>query len=332
MKNIASLAQLSIFVRIAELRSLSAAARELGISPSAVSKSLAQLEEYLGVLLVKRTTRSLTLTDGGRIIFERANNILADLEVTLDAARQSQAPQGNLRLTCSMAFGSTQLTSLVGRYLERHPKTSVSLALEDKLTNLVDDNFDLAIRITANEDANYAARKLASIRWVYCAAPAYLETHPPIRAPRELVRHRCLVYPMMTADGTWTFLGEGDLQHVPVRPAFECNSSLGLREAAIRGHGVACLPTYLVADDIVRGDLRLVIPEFRSAIGHTLYAMYYRSKYANGLIRNFIDYIVGEIGETPPWDRALRDAVGMAWADERGFSHQPACPPITNAA
>lgn len=333
MKNIASLAQLSIFVRIAELRSLSAAARELGISPSAVSKSLAQLEEYLGVLLVKRTTRSLTLTDGGRIIFERANNILADLEVTLDAARQSQAPQGHLRLTCSMAFGSTQLTRLVGRYLECHPNTRASVALEDKLNNLVEDNFDLAIRITASTDANYAARKLASIRWVYCAAPAYLDGHPPIRSPHELIRHRCLVYPVMTVDGTWTFLGGGTLQRVPVRPALECNSSLGLREAAIRGHGVACLPTYLVADDIVRGELQLVVPEYRSAISHTLYAMYYRSKYANGLVRNFIDYIVGEIGDTPPWDRALRDAVGLEWADERGSPPlPPACPPLTNAA
>jgi DNA-binding transcriptional LysR family regulator len=333
MKNIASLAQLSIFVRIAELRSLSAAARELGISPSAVSKSLAQLEEYLGVLLVKRTTRSLTLTDGGRIIFERANTILADLEVTLDAARQSQAPEGHLRLTCSMAFGSVQLTPLVGRYLERHPKTSASVALEDKLTNLVEDNFDLAIRITASTDANYAARKLASIRWVYCAARSYLEANAPIRSPHELVRHRCLVYPMMTIDGTWTFLGEGTLQRVPVRPAFECNSSLGLREAALRGHGVACLPTYLVADDIVRGDLQLVVPEYRSAISHTLYAMYYRSKYANGLVRNFIDYIVEEIGDTPPWDRALSDAVGLEWAGERGLVPlPPAGPPLTEAA
>ncbi|WP_316155125.1 LysR family transcriptional regulator [Cupriavidus sp. BIC8F] len=332
MKNIASLAQLSIFVRIAELRSLSAAARELGISPSAVSKSLAQLEEHLGLLLVKRTTRSLTLTDGGRIIFERANNILADLEFTLDAARQSQAPQGHLRLTCSMAFGSTQLTPLVGRYLDCHPKASASVALEDKLTNLVEDNFDLAIRITASTDANYAARKLALIRWVYCAAPAYLGASAAIRSPRDLTRHRCLIYPMMMADGSWTFLGNEDFQRVPVTPTLECNSSLGLREAAISGHGIACLPTYLVADDIVRGRLCIVLPQYRSAIAHTLYAMYYRSKYANSLVRSFIDYLVNEIGETPPWDAALKESVGLEWAEEHTPNASPTQPELRDVA
>ncbi len=322
MKNLASLTQISIFARIAELRSLSAAARELGISPSAVSKSLAQLEEQLGVLLVKRTTRSLTLTDSGRVIFERANNILADLEFTLDAARQCQVPQGTLRLTCSMAFGSFQLTPLVGSYLERHPKASASVSLEDKLTNLVEDNCDLAIRITAKTDASYAARKLATIHWVYCAAPSYLNGSAHIRSPGDLAKHRCLIYPVMTADGTWTFLGKGDLQHIPVRPTLECNSSLGLREAAMRGYGIACLPTYLVATDIVRGDLGIVLPEYRPAITHTLYAMYYRSKYANILVRSFIDYLVDEIGEIPPWDMALKEAVGLEWADE-GSSAAP---------
>ncbi|VVE08928.1 LysR family transcriptional regulator [Pandoraea terrae] len=118
LKHLAAFTQITVFVRIAEQGSMSAAARELNLSPSAVSKSLAQLEERRGVLLVKRTTRSLTPTDSGRIIFERANDILSDLETTLDAARQTKSPEGNLRVTCSMAFGSKQLTPIVGRYLD----------------------------------------------------------------------------------------------------------------------------------------------------------------------------------------------------------------------
>ncbi len=231
-----------------------------------------------------------------------------------------------------MAFGSTQLTPLVGRYLDCHPKASASVALEDKLTNLVEDNFDLAIRITASTDANYAARKLALIRWVYCAAPAYLGASAAIRSPRDLTRHRCLIYPMMMADGSWTFLGNEDFQRVPVTPTLECNSSLGLREAAISGHGIACLPTYLVADDIVRGRLCIVLPQYRSAIAHTLYAMYYRSKYANSLVRSFIDYLVNEIGETPPWDAALKESVGLEWAEEHTPNASPTQPELRDVA
>ncbi|RQZ62283.1 LysR family transcriptional regulator [Burkholderia sp. Bp9004] len=319
MKSFASLTQITIFVRIAELGSLSAAARELNLSPSAVSKSLAQLEDQLGVLLVKRTTRSLTLTDSGRIIFERANDILADLESTLDAARQLKTLQGNLRLTCSIAFGSKQLTPIMGRYLDRHPAVSASITLDDRLTNLVEENFDLAIRITSRTDANYAARKLATIHWMYCAAPDYLDSHAPIRKPVDIADHRCLVYPGTTTNGSWTFCGKNEAQQIAVKTALDSNSSLALYEAALRGHGVACLPTYLVAADIVRGALRTVVPEYRSATEHTLYAMYYRSKYSNALVRSFIDFLVEEIGAIPPWEMALQEAVGAPqFAGEAG--------------
>ncbi|VVE43232.1 LysR family transcriptional regulator [Pandoraea terrae] len=316
MKRFASFTQIAVFVRIAELGSLSAAARDLNLSPSAVSKSLAQLEDQLGVLLVKRTTRNLTLTDSGRIIFERANDILADLETTLDAARQSKNPEGNLRITCSMAFGSKQLTPILGRYLDGNPKVTASIALDDRLSNLVEENYDLAARITSRTDFGYAARKLATIHWVYCAAPDYLDSNEPIRAPTDLVRHRCLVYPTMTLGGAWSFRRGENTQQIAVKTALESNSSLALREAALHGHGVACLPTYLVSPDIIQGALRVVVPEYRSAITHTLYAMYYRSKYANALVRSFIDFVVDDVGAVPHWDRALREAVDLPPFDD----------------
>ncbi|MBP0623378.1 LysR family transcriptional regulator [Cupriavidus consociatus] len=311
MKNFASLTQINVFLRIAELGSLSAAAKELNLSPSAVSKSLAQLEERLGVLLVKRTTRSLTLTDSGRIIVQRANDILSDLETTMDAARQIRNPEGNLRITCSMAFGSKQLTPIVGRYLDDQPKVSASIALDDRLSNLAEENYDLAVRITSRTDCGYAARKLATIHWVYCAAPGYLDAHESIHEPADLVQHRCLVYPAMTLNGAWSFLGERDTKQIAIKTALESNSSMALREAAIHGQGVACLPTYLVSSDIIQGALMIVVPQYRSAIAHTLYAMYYRSKYANALVRSFIDFVVDDIGRMPPWDRALREAVDL---------------------
>ncbi|MEM5312556.1 LysR family transcriptional regulator [Paraburkholderia sp. JHI869] len=315
MKSFASLTQITVFVRIAELGSLSAAGRELELSPSAISKNLSQLEEHLGVLLVKRTTRSLTLTDSGRVIFERASGILADLETTLDAARHSKNLQGNLRLTCSMAFGAKQLTPVLGRYLDAHSEVSASISLDDRLTNLVEENFDVAVRITSRTDSSYAARKLATIHWVYCAAPGYLDANESIHKPADIRRHRCLTHPAMTTEGAWTFRGKNDSQTVTIRSVLDSNSSLALHEAALQGKGVACLPTYVVASDILKGALQIVLPEYCPAETHTLYAMYYRTKYANALVRSFIDFVVDDIGRIPPWDRELGEVVDFSVSD-----------------
>ncbi|SOZ39768.1 LysR family transcriptional regulator [Cupriavidus neocaledonicus] len=304
-KSFATFTQITVFVRVAELGSLSAAARELNLSPSAVSKSLSQLEDRLGVLLVKRTTRSMTLTDSGRIMLERANGILSDVESTLDATRQSQRLEGTLRVTCSIAFGSKQLTPIVGRYLGAYPDVDARVTLDDRLVNLAEENFDVAVRITVDTDSGYAARKLAPIHWVYCAAPAYLARHEAILEPSDLMRHQCLVYPEMTMNGAWTFRRETMVQHIGIASRLTSNSSLALREAALQGYGVACLPTYLVSHDILSGHLKLVVPEYRAAISHSLYAMYYRSRYARAVIRSFIDFLVADIGEVPVWDRAL---------------------------
>ncbi|SAL02940.1 LysR family transcriptional regulator [Caballeronia calidae] len=186
LKSFATLTQITVFVRIGELGSLSAAARELNLSPSAVSKSLAQLEERLGVLLVKRTTRSLTLTETGRIMFERANAILSEIDTTLDEARQSQRIKGTLRLTCSIAFGSRQLTPILSRYLDVQSEVDANISLDDHCVNLAEENFDVAIRITSNTDSTYAARKLAMIHWAYCASPDYLSSHGAIEEPDDL--------------------------------------------------------------------------------------------------------------------------------------------------
>lgn len=305
MKNFASLTQITVFARIAELGSLSAAARELDISPSAVSKSLAQLEEHLGVLLVKRTTRSLTLTESGKIILEKANSIIADLDTALDAAKQFGRPDGLLKLTSSLAFGSKQLPLLLASYFERFPAVRANVALDDRCVDLAEEEYDIALRITAGTHWGHAARKLAPIHWVYCASGGYLDRHPEIRRPDDIYDHPCLVYPAMTLDKAWTFRKDNETHYVEVKARLTSNSSVALLEAALEGQGVACLPTYVAAKEISSGKLRIVLPEYKCAVVHTLYAMYYRSKYAKPLIRSFIDFIVEHYGEIPPWDRQL---------------------------
>ncbi|WP_225934589.1 LysR family transcriptional regulator [Cupriavidus sp. EM10] len=173
MKSFATLTQMTVFARIAESGSLSAAARDLHLSPSAVSKSLAQLEERLGVLLVKRTTRSLTLTEGGRLFLERATSILSDVENTLDTARQFGHPHGNLKLSSSIAFGTKQLTNIVGRYLEAYPEVNANIILDDRYVNLSEENFDVALRITA--DTHWAMPQESWPASAGCTAP-----HPNI--------------------------------------------------------------------------------------------------------------------------------------------------------
>lgn len=316
MKSFATLTQMTVFARIAESGSLSAAARDLNLSPSAVSKSLAQLEERLGVLLVKRTTRSLTLTEGGRLFLERATSILSDVENTLDTARQFGHPHGNLKLSSSIAFGTKQLPDIVGRYLEAYPEVNADIILDDRYVNLSEENFDVALRITADTHWGYAARKLACIRWLYCASPEYLANHADIDHPQDLTHHACLVYPAMTLDGAWTFRRDEHTQHIKVTPRLTSNSSLALRESTLEHRGIACLPTYLVAADISKGHLRVVVPKYRAAIVHTLYAMYYRSKYENPLIRSFIDFLANEFGDTPPWERDALAASGSPYTKE----------------
>ena len=301
MKNIASLTQVSVFVRIVELGSLSAAARELNLTPSAVSKSLAQLEHRLGMLLVKRTTRSLKLTDAGKVIYERANAIVQDVEDTLDAARQLQNCEGSLRITSSIAFGAKQLPRLVAAYMAANPAIDVNISLDDRCVNLAEENYDIALRITSGTDWGYAARKLAPIKWVYCASPRYLDRYGLVRRPQDVLNRDCLVYPAMTMSGNWVFDGPESV-HVKVRPKLVSNSSLALREAALAAVGIACLPTYLVADDIAEGKLVTVAPDYRCAISHELYAMYYRSRFVNPVVRSFIDFLVEFLKDGGSWE------------------------------
>lgn len=313
MRNSTSLSQLVIFAKIAETGSLSKAAKDLNITPSAVSKSLTMLESQIGVLLVKRTTHQSTLTAYGRAFFKKVSGILDDMENALDEARSfKEYPKGRLRLTCSIAFGCSQLMEIVGRYMEVYPEVDVQVVLDDRFANLGEEKFDIALRITSDKNWPYSARKLAPIQWIYCASPAYLAQHGTPCCPDDLIlpgKHRCLVYPEMTQHGAWTYWYEGELQEVQVHGGLECNSSLALVTAALNHKGIACLPTYVASGYVLDGKLEILFPSYRAASVHTLYAMYFQSRYTNPLIRTFIDFIVREITPYPPWDNALRDTI-----------------------
>lgn len=317
MRHSTSLSRLEIFVRAAELGSLSKAARALGLTPSAVSKGLAQLEAELGATLLKRTTRRLSLTEVGAVLLDRASAILRDTDAAVTAAMQFRQPSGVLRVTCSVAFGCTQVSRLLRDFSAAYPEIDVVLTLEDRCVDLSQEEFDVALRITARQDWTDPARKLAVVRWLYCAAPGYLATHPPVTVPQDLKDHACLLYPEMTGGADWGFVAEqpqgpeGPVSFpqgpegpapltVAVRGRVVSNSSLALAEMALAGCGIACLPDYVAGPHLASGRLRRVLPQYRARTEHTLYAMYYRSRFSNPAVRVFIDFLADHLGRATP--------------------------------
>lgn len=312
MRSLGSISQIIAFAKIAETGSLSRAARELNLTPSAVSKSLSQLEERLGVLLVRRTTRSLSLTDQGLTFLNHAQALLEEIERAAEETHRFRTePKGTLRVTSSIAFGLSQLEQIIGRYMEAYPQVTVVLSLDDRFVNLAEEQFDVGVRITSARDWSIGSRVLAAVRWIYCASPRYLSMHDMPARPQDLQAHRCLVYPAMLPNGVWTFRKGRRVEEVKVDPVMICNSSSAILQAALGGRGVACLPTYVAAGSIVAGDLVPVLPGFRAAMSHTLYAMYFDSKFHNPIVRSFLDFVTADIGAAAPWDEALKDYVDL---------------------
>lgn len=278
MRSSASLFKMEVFVKVVECGSLSKAAKELGITPSAVSKSITALEAFLGTTLLKRTTRSIALTESGRAVHQSAISILREVDQVIDEAKRFERPSGVLRISCSIAFGCTQLPSVLGGFADKYPDVEVSMHLDDRCVNLAEENYDLAIRVSNKPSWDYPARNLGRIEWVYCASPTYLAGHSRLEDPEDLKTHRCLVYPNMTVNGAWAFLKDGSYKEVQIRGPIISNSSLGLIHLAAQGGGVVCAPKYAVADKLRSGELVLLFPEYQSAINHNLYAMYFKTK------------------------------------------------------
>lgn len=298
-----SLKHLEVFVKIIDCGGLSEAAAQLSVSPSAVSKSLAALEDLLGTTLIKRTTRSITLTDAGQYLFNRANKLIKEFDDTLNTTSSYyNNPQGELRITCSIAFGYARLVNLVDKYRANFPDVNLYIDLNDNFINLNESDFDIALRISTSPPQNYAMRKLAPVRWAYCATAGYLSKKGMPGKRTDLVTHDCLVYPGLTPQIKTT--DEHERQHLlKMRTPIQANSSLVLLKSVLENQGVAYLPTYLIGDHIQKDELTpLLLDGIITYDTHTLYALYFPSKYSNPKVRSFIDFLVGELSPQPAWD------------------------------
>jgi DNA-binding transcriptional LysR family regulator len=296
--------EMAVFARVVATGSLSAAARELGVSPAFVSRRLAALEARLGVRLVNRTTRSLHLTEEGAGYHESCSRVLAEIEeanAAVAAAGRAE-PQGVLRVSVPAAFGNQHVAPLVPRFAERFPKVQLALSLSDRTVNVVEEGFDLAIRIADLEDSSLAARKLAPNRRVVCASPAYLARHGSPHTPQDLLAHNCLT--SRDFSSPWEYRGpDGRPGTIRVSGRYSCDNWEVLREWALAGLGIALKSTWDVRRHLEDGSLVSLLPGYTFDTDVAIYAVYPHRRHLPAKTRVFIEFLADSFGPEPYWDQ-----------------------------
>jgi len=296
------LASIRAFTKVVAHGSFAEAARELRLSRSVVSKYVIELETELGVQLLNRTTRSASPTDDGRAYYERCLAILADLEEAELAVTRSQAePRGLLRVNAPMSFGTLHLGRCMADFMERYPDLQIQLILSDQLVDPVQEGFDVTLRIADLPSSNLIARKIVPARRVICAATAYLERRGTPQTPADLRAHDCLSYGHLATGNQWKLTGPDGDHWIPVPWRLCTNNAEILRDAAVKGNGIALLPTFIAGADLQQGTLRSILTEYR-APELSLYAIYPPNRHLAVKVRAFIDFLVERFGERPYWD------------------------------
>ena len=290
------------FAKVVELGSFARAAERLGVSTSAVSRQVADLEAHLDVRLLNRTTRRLSLTEAGQAYYERCVQLLADLDEAEAAVRNTAvAPKGVLRLTCGVTFGERYVAPAIAEFGARHPQLSFDLDLSDRTVDLVDEGFDLAIRVGSSGTQALVARRLGSTQLVCCAAPAYLERHGVPRTHEDLARHECLLYTYGSTPSVWTFTGpDGQLRNVRVASRHRANSGRLLVALAAAGLAITMEPDFIVADEVRSGRLVRVLDEFAPP-RQPIAAVYPSRRHLSAKVRVFVDFIAQRYARRHEW-------------------------------
>lgn len=296
---------MQVFVRVAALGSLSAAARAMGMSQTMATKHLGALEERLATRLVHRTTRRLTLTEPGRNYLEAAERILADLDEAEGAVSAAvNEVRGILRLNAPVSFGVRWIVPCLATLSERHPELHVDLGLNDRYVDLIEEGWDVVIRIGALQSSSMIARRLAPCRTTVCAAPGYLARHGTPIAIADLARHRCLGYTLSrtVSPERWTF-GRDGRASVAISGTFRANNGDALVAAAVAGQGIAYLPTFLVNDELKSGALAEIQLDHPPTELAGVYAAYPSTRRPPAKVRALIDLLAERFASPPPWER-----------------------------
>lgn len=306
------LRDMAAFVGVVDAKTFTAAADRMDVSKSVLSRRLAALEERLGVRLLNRTTRRLGLTEAGRAYYDRCVRILAEVEDSEQAVSSLNAePRGVIRLNAPVSFGVLHLAPAIAAFMDRFPLVDIDLVLNDRFVDLIDEGYDMAVRIGTLADSSLIARKLAVSRRVVCASPAYLARRPAPVHPRDLADHACILYRNPALNDQWSFRGaDGEPVTVRVRGRICVNNGDMMRDIAVAGQGLVLLPTFLVADWL--NDRRLVplMCDYRPD-DDAVYAVYPHNRHLSTKVRAFVDFLARRFGPSPYWDAPL-DAAGAA--------------------
>ena len=295
------LGDLEVFAQVVSAGSLSAAGRELGLSPAVVSKRLRRLEDRIGTRLIQRTTRQISLTEAGQGYYERVVAILAGLdEAEAFVTRRSQQARGILRVSAPTSFGRMHIAPHLKAFMGANPDLSVHLMLSDRMVDIVAEGFDIAIRIAELNDSSLVARRLAPVRRILCATPGYLAANGVPQGIDDLENHICL--PPHNND-PWRLEGPGG--SLLYRPAgrLSTNSSEVVRECVIAGLGIALRSTWDISEELLDGRLVRVLPKYESSRGVAVHAVFASRHFLPTKIRVFVDYLSELFGPRPYWEK-----------------------------
>lgn len=290
---------LRVFRCVAELNSFAEAGRQLGLSPAAISKNIAELEAHVGTRLINRTTRRMVLTEQGRIYLEyvvRGLDAFSEADQALAPIKTS--PGGTLRVSAPMTVTLIRLSPVIPRFLSLYPELTLDLHLDDRRVDLIKEGFDLAIRGSDNlEDSSMIARRLAIMPHVLCAAPSYFETHGKPKVPSDLKSHTCVRFSLSGHADIWEFSKDGHTERIAIDARYSVTSSLAVRDALREGFGLSLMPYLYVENDLKKGRLQSALEDW-STVETTLYGVYPSRQHLAPKIRVFLDFLVEEFGNS----------------------------------
>lgn len=303
--------EMAIFVHVVESGSFTGAAKALSLPKSTVSRKITQLEERLGVRLIQRTTRSLSLTDTGSAYHAQCARILSDIEEANIAVTEMQStPSGTLRITAPVLFGSAVLSNLIAEYMELHPQVNIDLVLSDQMLDLVQDGLDVAFRVGHLEDSSLIGRYLGDVKAIMCASPDYIARKGKPSHPSQLSEHQIIA---ITGRDQWPMKGPDSQEiNINIKPRLKVNDLSNLYNLALSGAGIAALPILIAATSIKNKELIPVLCEWPFE-AHPIHALYASNRHLSAKVRSFVDFVIEKVRHNPPW---LVDMDGHDTCDE----------------
>ena len=296
------------FIRVVEAGSISGAAERLNVAKSAVSRRLKELEKHLGVELFHRTTRQMNLTDTGRAFYHQAVRILDDvLEAEIATSQAHGTLKGNLKIALPSTFGLMHMGPIINDFIKEHPQIEFDLDFNDREVDLIQEGFDLAIRIANLPDSSLIARRIAPVKTVICASPDYLQQMGIPQSPEDLINHKCLVYSLQRDFEYWHLTdANGNEIKTKIYPYLKASTGEFLKEAAVDGQGIILVPTFIAYKEIEDGSLTPLLKDYTSPQINA-YAIYPQTRHLSQRVRAFVDLLVKRFEGTPYWDLCLQE-------------------------